>query len=91
MNEAIDENALVEVDTTGDVTGTKEPNFGGNNYEILGLAPGASRAEIDKAYRRLIRRYNPDSPRYAEDQKQKVRYQAHLIISARDSLLRDRG
>lgn len=29
-------------------------------YAALGLRPGASRAEIDDAYRRLIKRYHPD-------------------------------
>jgi hypothetical protein len=29
-------------------------------YSVLGLRPGAARAEIDEAYRRLIKRYHPD-------------------------------
>src|SRR3954466_12994170 len=29
-------------------------------YSLLGLAPGASPAEIKRAYRRLSRRYHPD-------------------------------
>lgn len=31
-----------------------------DHYAALGLRPGASRAEIDDAYRRLIKRYHPD-------------------------------
>lgn len=30
-------------------------------YEILGLQPGATQAEIKRAYFRLIRRYSPES------------------------------
>lgn len=29
-------------------------------YAVLGLKPGAGRAEVDEAYRRLIKRYHPD-------------------------------
>lgn len=29
-------------------------------YAVLGLRPGAPRAEVDEAYRRLIKRYHPD-------------------------------
>ena len=31
-----------------------------NPWETLGVAPGASKSEIRKAYRRLARRYHPD-------------------------------
>ena len=31
-------------------------------FDVLGLRPGADRAEIDRAYRRLIKLYHPDSP-----------------------------
>jgi curved DNA-binding protein CbpA len=30
-------------------------------YEVLGVAPGASREEILEAWRRLIKRVHPDS------------------------------
>ena len=33
---------------------------GEDAYAALGLRPGAGRAEIDQAYRRLIKRYHPD-------------------------------
>ncbi|MBD8525133.1 J domain-containing protein [Pseudomarimonas arenosa] len=31
-----------------------------NAYEVLGLQPGASDAEIERAYRKLISEYHPD-------------------------------
>ena len=31
-----------------------------DHYAVLGLRPGAGRAEVDEAYRRLIKRYHPD-------------------------------
>ena len=31
-------------------------------FAVLGLRPGADRAEVDRAYRRLIKLYHPDSP-----------------------------
>ena len=33
---------------------------GNDAYAVLGLRPGAERAEIEQAYRRLIKRYHPD-------------------------------
>lgn len=33
---------------------------GDDSYAVLGLRPGAGRAEVDQAYRRLIKRYHPD-------------------------------
>ena len=30
-------------------------------YEVLGIAPGATKAEIRKAYRRMAKRYHPDA------------------------------
>ena len=31
-----------------------------DHYAVLGLRPGAGRAEVDETYRRLIKRYHPD-------------------------------
>lgn len=33
---------------------------GHDSYAVLGLRPGAGRAEVDQAYRRLIKRHHPD-------------------------------
>ena len=35
--------------------------FSGDPFQILGLPPGASDAEIKRAYRALAKRYHPDS------------------------------
>ena len=50
-------------------------------YQILGLAPGASRADIRFAYRRLIQRLHPDQGGTA--------YLAAQLNRARDLLLAD--
>jgi molecular chaperone DnaJ len=33
---------------------------GADHYAVLGLRPDAGRAEVDEAYRRLIKLYHPD-------------------------------
>jgi hypothetical protein len=50
-------------------------------YQILGLAPGASQADIQSAYRRLIQRLHPDQGGTA--------YLAAQLNRARDLLLAD--
>ena len=50
-------------------------------YQILGLAPGASRTEIQAAYRRLMQRLHPDQGGSA--------YLAAQLNQARATLLRD--
>ncbi|HRX70197.1 MAG: DnaJ domain-containing protein [Gammaproteobacteria bacterium] len=50
-------------------------------YQILGLSPGASRADIQSAYRRLIQRLHPDHGGTA--------YLAAQLNRARDLLLTD--
>lgn len=39
---------------------SSDEQAGPDLYQVLGLNPGASRAEITRAYRRLARRYHPD-------------------------------
>lgn len=51
-------------------------------YDVLGVAPGASRAEIRQAFRRLARALHPDvNPRGAETFKQVTRAYDHLTRS----------
>ena len=52
-------------------------------YQILGLSPGASRAAIQSAYRRLIQRLHPDQGGTA--------YLAAQLNQARDLLLADKA
>ncbi len=39
---------------------TREPERTRTPYEILGISYAASRAEINKAYRNLVKKYHPD-------------------------------
>lgn len=49
-------------------------------YERLGLQPGATVAEAEKAYKRLMREFHPD--RFAtSDEKQKVATQVSQMLS----------
>lgn len=40
--------------------GAHRGNAVDNAYEVLGLQPGASDAEIERAYRKMISEYHPD-------------------------------
>ena len=51
-------------------------------YEVLGVAKGASKDEIKKAYRRLARQYHPDVSKEAEaEAKFKEVNEAYEILS----------
>lgn len=50
-------------------------------YKILGVAAGASAAEIKRAYRRLARLYHPDLNTEARDEHIKRLNEAYEILS----------
>lgn len=57
--------------------------------EILGIPPNSSRDEIQKAYRTKIKDFHPDRNVNVTDAvKQMLEQQAHLINSARDTLMK---
>lgn len=57
--------------------------------EILGISPNATRDEIQKAYRIKIKDFHPDRNVNVTDAvKQMLEQQAHLINSARDTLMK---
>lgn len=58
----------------------------GDPYQILGLKPGASAAEVRKAYKRLARKYHPDvnSGDKAAEERFKSISQAHATLSDPD-------
>jgi len=64
----------------------------GAPHEILGVAEEASRSEIEKAYKRLMKQYHPDSiGRPGSRQWQDAQRIAAAINQARKALLERRG
>jgi curved DNA-binding protein CbpA len=55
-------------------------------YAVLGVAPSASAAELDHAYRRLVRRHHPDTREAPEAEASDERLQQVLAAYA---VLRD--
>lgn len=56
-------------------------------YEILEVDPNASRAEIEKGYKRALAKYHPDKVEHLGDELQKVaRQKTQQIIAAYQSL-----
>jgi hypothetical protein len=53
-------------------------------WEVPGVQPGASRAEIDAAYRRRLKRHHPDvgGSREAFDAVQEAYWDATALVSA---------
>ncbi|WP_305068834.1 J domain-containing protein [Luteimonas sp. BDR2-5] len=61
------------------------------SYHVLGLAPGASQAEVDQAYRRLITQYHPDKVAGAAPElRAQAEARAAEINAAYDRIRRDR-
>lgn len=57
-------------------------------YDALGIEPGASEADITKAYRKLALKHHPDKQRnLSETEAEKVAKQFHDITEARNFLL----
>jgi len=51
-------------------------------YETLGVAPDASQAQIDKAYRQLMAKYHPDRVAGAADEIRDIAEQRTRAINA---------
>lgn len=63
-------------------------------YEILGVAPDATEAEIKKAYRKIAREYHPDvlqSKGLPEDFMQFAKEKLQKVNEAYDSVKKERG
>ena len=55
-------------------------DFSASDYEILGLAPGASSREITRVYRKLASQFHPDSSAELSEQQRQIAEEAFLRI-----------
>lgn len=61
-------------------------------YEILGIAPGAPKVQIEAAFKKLLKKYHPD--RFAAEGKGYQMRAHHVILlvqEARDQMLRKKS
>lgn len=58
-------------------------------YAVLGVAPQATRAEIDHAYRVLLRRYHPDTRGTVADESPAAADATLQLVLAAYAVLRD--
>lgn len=71
--ESVEEKIKSEDEQASSSQGTKSsPQQGLSPYQVLGVAPGASREEIDSAYKSLMKQYHPDRVHGLGDELQKV-------------------
>ena len=67
----------------------KRPYRGNDAFGVLGVSPDASTKEIERAYRRLARKYHPDVNRSPNARQKFVRInQAYTFIMKRGDLVR---
>jgi hypothetical protein len=64
---------------------------GQHAYELLGVSPGASDAEVQRAYRGLAKTCHPDAVTGGPEAKERARRRFALITAARDILIRHRA
>lgn len=59
-----------------------------NPYEVLGVRPGASREEIESAYRRLVKEYHPDRVAHLGEELRELAHRKMIEIQEAYAQLR---
>lgn len=61
-----------------------------NHYDILGIAPGASKQEIKKAYREAVKKYHPDKVHHLGPEYKKIAEEKmHAINASYECLMKE--
>lgn len=81
--ESVEEKIKREDEQASSSQGTESsPQQGLSPYQVLGVAPGASREEIDSAYKSLMKQYHPDRVHGLGEELQKVAREKSQAINA---------
>lgn len=80
-----------EQETDSDHTTGREGSAPDTPFEVLGVSPGASAAEIKTAYRRLVNQYHPDKLQHLGEEFRELAEKKFKAIQGAYQALKDAG